>query len=128
MSQAQLTIKTISSFAAGAFRDQYVVIDSEGNPVGKKAHNDVESAQAELGDLKYFAEALAFARATAPAGATDKSLVGKANVVASYLIYKEAVEAGTFVQTNLGTAEEQELDQDIDAALAEAGNAEDTSF
>lgn len=126
MSTSLLTIKTISSFAAGAFRDQFVVIDSEGNPVGKKAHMDIEAAQEELGGLKYFAEALAFARATAPAGATDKSLVGKANVVASYLIYKEAVEAGTFVQTNLGSEEDKALDSDIEEALQEAGD--DTSF
>lgn len=123
----KLFIKTLESFAAGAFRETFVVIDGEGNPVGKKAHLTKAEAEDELGGLKYFAEAIDFARATAPAGATDKSLVGKANVVAAYLIYKEQVEAGTFVPASQASAEDAELDAEIEGAITEA-NETSTDF
>lgn len=85
-----LIVKTIAVVIAGKFVDQFVVIDeTSGELVGKKAHKTHDEAQAELGGLKYFAEGLSFARATAPEGSTDKGLIAKANVVAAYLLFKE---------------------------------------
>lgn len=85
-----LIVKTIAVVIAGKFVDQFVVIDeTSGELVGKKAHKTEAEAQAELGGLKYFAEGLSFARATAPEGSTDKGLIAKANVVAAYLLFKE---------------------------------------
>uniref|UniRef100_A0AAU6W0T4 Uncharacterized protein n=1 Tax=Pseudomonas phage Ulina01 TaxID=3138549 RepID=A0AAU6W0T4_9CAUD len=93
MSQAQavtLIVKTLATVVAGKFVDQFVVIDqASGELVGKKAHKTEAEANAELGGLKYFAEGLSFARATAAEGSTDKGLIAKANVVAAYLMFKE---------------------------------------
>lgn len=90
MSQVNLIVKALATVVAGKFVDQFVVIDEQsGELVGKKAHKTEAEAQAELGTLKFFAEGLSFARATAAEGSTDKGLIAKANVVAAYLLYKE---------------------------------------
>ncbi|WWT42337.1 hypothetical protein [Vibrio phage Va-ZX-1] len=90
---SKLVIKSLQTVVAGKFVDQFVVVDEAGNLVGSKAHKTEAEAQAELGGLKYYAEGLEFARATAPDTATEKSMVAKANVVAAYLMYKEQAEA-----------------------------------
>ncbi|WLJ89337.1 hypothetical protein [Vibrio phage vB_ValA_R15Z] len=90
---SKLVIKSLQTVVAGKFVDQFVVVDEAGNLVGSKAHKTEAEAQAELGGLKYYAEGLTFARATAAEGATEKSMVAKANVVAAYLMYKEQAEA-----------------------------------
>lgn len=107
-----LVIKTLSTVVAGKFVDQFVVVDGEGNLIGKKAHRTQEEAQTEMGSLKYYAEGLAFARATAPEGTADKALVGKANVVAAYLMWKEApaVEA---------PVAEEAVEETVEAPVAE---------
>lgn len=86
---SQLVIKEIQTVVAGAFVSQFVVVDQSGNLLGKKAHKTEAEAQAELGTLKYYAQGLAFAKATAPEGTADKALVGKANIVAAYLLWVE---------------------------------------
>lgn len=101
-----LIVKAFPQVVAGKFVDTFVVIDeTSGELVGKKAHKTEAEATVELGSLKFFAEGLSFARSTAPAGATDKGLIGKANVVAAYLLYKEQVEAGTFTNEEVAEAE-----------------------
>lgn len=94
-----LSILTLQTVVAGKFVSSYAVVDGEGNLVGSKAHKTEAEAQVELGSLKYYAKGLEFARATAKEGATDKSLVGKANTVAAFLMYEEQ-------QANPATAEE----------------------
>lgn len=89
MSKITLSIKTLPQVVAGKFVDTFAVVDQDGNLVGSKAHRDPESAEAELGSLKYFSKGLEFARATAPEGTAEKALVGKANTVAAYLIWLE---------------------------------------
>lgn len=89
-----LQIKTLPQVVAGKFVDTFAVVDAEGNLIGSKAHRSIEEAEAELGGLKYYAQGLEFAKATAPEGAHEKSLVGKANVVASYLLWVEKSESG----------------------------------
>ena len=84
-----LSIAALQSVVAGKFVTNYAVVDGEGNLVGAKAHKTEAEAQVELGSLKYYATGLEFARATAKEGTTDKALVGKANIVAAFLIYKE---------------------------------------
>lgn len=84
-----LSITTLTTVVAGKFKSSFAVVDQEGNLVGVKAHATEAEAQAELGSLKFYTEGLAFARATAKEGTADKSLVGKANLVAAYLMYKE---------------------------------------
>ena len=112
---SNLVIKTLSTVVAGKFVDQFVVIDGEGNLIGKKAHRTQEEAQAELGSLKYYAEGLAFARATAPEGTADKALVGKANVVAAYLMWKEA----PAVEAVEAPVAEQAVEETVEAPVAE---------
>lgn len=86
----QLIVKAFPTVIAGKFVDTFVVIDSgSGELVGKKSHKTEAEALVELGGLKYFAEGLSFARATAAEGSTDKGLIAKANVVAAYLLFKE---------------------------------------
>ena len=87
-----LSITTLTTVVAGKFKTSYAVVDQDGNLVGTKAHATEVEAQAELGSLKFYTEGLAFARATAKEGTADKSLVGKANLVAAYLMYKEQQE------------------------------------
>lgn len=84
-----LSIAALQSVVAGKFVTNFAVVDEQGNLVGAKAHKTEAEAKVELGSLKYYAEGLAFARSTAKEGTTDKALVGKANIVAAYLIYKE---------------------------------------
>lgn len=117
MSQAQvsLIVKAFPTVIAGKFVDTFVVIDeTSGELVGKKSHKTEAEALTELGGLKYFAEGLSFARATAGEGATDKGLIAKANVVAAYLLFKEV---------GVQPAEEQ-----AESAEAEAPVAEEESF
>ena len=87
-----LSILALTTVVAGKFKTSYAVVDQENNLVGTKAHATEAEAQAELGSLKFYTEGLAFARATAKEGTADKSLVGKANLVAAYLMYKEQLE------------------------------------
>ena len=87
-----LSILALTTVVAGKFKTSFAVVDQEGNLVGTKAHATEAEAQAELGSLKFYTEGLAFARATAKEGTADKSLVGKANLVAAYLMYKEQLE------------------------------------
>lgn len=79
----------MTTVVAGKFVESFAVVDGEGNLIGTKAHKTRAEAEVELGSLKYYAEGLAFARATAKEGVTDKALVGKANIVAAYLMFKE---------------------------------------
>ncbi|AWD90650.1 hypothetical protein [Pseudomonas phage Nerthus] len=112
-----LIVKALATVVAGKFVDQFVVIDeTSGELVGKKAHKTEAEATAELGSLKFFAEGLSFARATAGEGATDKGLIAKANVVAAYLLYKEV---------GVQPAAEQEAGE---AGEAEAPAAEEETF
>lgn len=87
-----LSILTMTTVVAGKFKESFAVVDGDNNLVGSKAHATEAEATIELGSLKFYAEGLSFARATAKDGANDKSLVGKANVVASYLMYLEQKE------------------------------------
>lgn len=84
-----LSIAALQSVVAGKFVTNFAVVDGDGNLVGSKAHKTEAEAQVELGSLKYYATGLEFARATAKEGTTDKALVGKANIVAAFLIYQE---------------------------------------
>lgn len=84
-----LTIKTLQNVVAGKFVEQFAVVDEAGNLIGTKAHKTRAEAEAELGGLKYFAKGLEFARATAAEGTSDKALVGKANIVAAFLMWEE---------------------------------------
>ena len=95
MSNTTLSILAMQSVVAGKFVTAYAVVDTSGNLIGAKAHKTEAEAEVELGSLKYYATGLDFARATAKEGTTDKALVGKANIVAQYLMYQEtpAVEA-----------------------------------
>lgn len=110
-----LTIKQMETVVSGKFVSQFAVVDESGNLVGSKAHKTREEAEAEMGGLKYYAEGLAFARATAPEGATEKGLVGKANIVAAYLMYQEQQAAGETVQEAVeetAEAEQTELSEE----------------
>lgn len=89
MSNTLLSIRVLPTVVAGKFKDTFAVVDESGNLVGSKSHSTREAAEVELGSLKYYAEGLAYARATAPEGASEKGLVGKANIIAAYLMYKE---------------------------------------
>lgn len=86
---SKLIIQTLPQVVASKLVDQFVVMDETGNLIGKKAHKSREDAEQELGGLKFYAKGLEFARATAPEGAQEKSLVGKANVVAAFLLWQE---------------------------------------
>lgn len=86
---SKLIIQTLPQVVAGKLVDQFVVMDESGNLIGKKAHKSRSDAEQELGGLKFYAKGLEFARATAPEGAQEKSLVGKANVVAAFLLWQE---------------------------------------
>lgn len=92
-----LSVIALPQVVAGKFVDRFAVVDQAGELVGAKAHNTKEEAEAELGTLKFYATGLEFARATAPEGASAKSLVGKANIVASFLLYQEQLESGEAV-------------------------------
>lgn len=102
---SKLIVKELTTVVAGKFVSQFCIVDEAGNLVGSKAHKTADEAELELGTLKYYAEGLAFARATAPEGATEKGLVGKANIVAAYLMYKEASEAPVTEVTEEAPAE-----------------------
>lgn len=67
----------------------FYVADEAGNLVGRKSHSTQDEAQAELATLAGYAEGLEFARAQFPE-LGDKAHVGKANVVAEFLAWKEA--------------------------------------
>lgn len=110
---SKLTIKTLATVVAGKFVDQFVVVDTEGNLIGKKAHRTEAEAQVELGGLKYYATGLEFARATAAEGATDKSLVGKANVVASFLLWQETKDAPVAETIAEEVAEEPAVEAEV---------------
>lgn len=84
-----LSILPLTTVVAGKFKTSYAVVDQAGELIGSKAHATQAEAELELGSLKYFAEGMTFARATAKEGTPDKTLVGKANVVASFLMYQE---------------------------------------
>ncbi|ARB11241.1 hypothetical protein [Marinomonas phage CPP1m] len=116
MSDVTLSIRTLENFVGGKFVESFLVVDSEGSAIGKKAHTTREGAEVELGSLKYYAEGLAFARATAPEGATEKGLVGKANIVASYLMYVETQENGG--------AEADQVESEVEAAVEAATSEE----
>ncbi len=88
-----LSIIALTTVVAGKFKESFAVVDQSGELIGTKAHATREEAEVELGTLKYFAAGMDFARATAKEGTADKALVGKANTVAAYLIYKEQLEA-----------------------------------
>ncbi|QZI86122.1 hypothetical protein PODOV006v2_p0028 [Vibrio phage 15E36.1] len=84
-----LSILPLTTVVAGKFKTSYAVVDQAGELIGSKAHATQAEAELELGSLKYFAEGMTFARATAKEGTPDKTLVGKANVVAAFLMYQE---------------------------------------
>lgn len=84
-----LSIISLTTVVAGKFVESFAVVDADNNLVGSKSHKTKEEATVELGSLKFYAEGLTFARATAKEGTTDKALVGKANIIAAYLMYKE---------------------------------------
>ena len=84
-----LSILTLTTVVAGKFKESFCVADQDGALIGTKAHATSAEAELELGSLKYFTAGMDFARATAKEGTADKSLVGKANVVAAYLMYQE---------------------------------------
>lgn len=88
-----LSILPLPNVVAGKFVTYYAVVDQSGELVGAKSHKTEAEAEVELGSLKFYAKGLEFARAVAPEGASDKSLVGKANIVASFLLYQEKQEA-----------------------------------
>jgi len=107
-----LKIITTQTVVAGKFKDQFIVVDADGNLIGKKAHGTKADAEAELGTLKYFAEGLSFAKATSPADATAQGLNTKANVVAAYLLYKDQQAAGEMsevVPASEGTADPEQF-------------------
>lgn len=87
-----LSILTLTTVVAGKFKESFAVVDQAGELIGSKAHPTKEEAEVELGTLKYFATGMEFARATAKEGTQDKALVGKANVVAAFLMYQERPE------------------------------------
>ncbi|QGH45106.1 hypothetical protein [Ralstonia phage Reminis] len=88
-----LTIKSEVStiIRAGSLvkEEFFYVADEAGNLVGRKSHSTEAEAQAELTGLAGYAEGLEFARAQFPE-LGDKAHVGKANVVAEFLAWKEA--------------------------------------
>lgn len=104
MSNALLKIAVGQTVVGGKFVSQYFVTDLEGNLVGAKAYKSEAEAEVELGTLKYFAEGLAFAKATSPADAKAQGLNTKANTVAAYLLYKDQQAAG--VETEVPASEE----------------------
>ena len=114
-----LQILTLPQFVGGKFVNTYLVVDENNNPVGSKAHKEITDAETEMGNLKYYATGLEFARATASEGATEKGRCAKANVVAAYLMYVE--------QQENGGAEAAELEAAVEAAV-EAPEGEDESF
>lgn len=119
MTTISLSIRALETVVAGKFVSQYVVVDQEGNLVGSRAHKTEAEAKIEMGTLKYYAAGLEFARATAPEGATDKALVGKANIVAAYLMYKEALENPVAVETETSVEAETESQVQADAVSAD---------
>ncbi|CAM0030156.1 hypothetical protein VPHD530_0035 [Vibrio phage D530] len=114
-----LSILTMQTVVAGKFKSSYAVVDGEGNLVGSKAHATEAEAQLELGSLKYYTTGLEFARATAKEGATDKSLVGKANVIAAFLMYQEQKDA---------PVAEAPAEEAVEAPVAEEAVAEVEEF
>lgn len=88
-----LTVKSqdTTNIKAGALVTEtfFFVADEEGKLVGRKAHSSEAEAQAELATLAGYAEGLEFARAQFPE-LGDKAHVGKANVIAEFLAWKEA--------------------------------------
>lgn len=116
----KLVIKTLETVVAGKFVSQFVVVDESGNLIGSKAHKTDLEAQAELGGLKYYAVGLEFARATAKEGATDKSLVGKANIVAAYLMYQEQLESGE--------APAETVEESVEESTEEVAATEEEEF
>lgn len=103
--QITLSIRALQTVVAGKFVDSFAVVDQSGELVGSKAHRTHEDAEAELGTLKFYATGLSFARAVAPEGASDKSLVGKANIVAAFLLYQEKAEQPEVVETEAAAEE-----------------------
>lgn len=99
-----LSVITLQTVVAGKFKSSFAVVDQSGELIGSKAHATEAEAQLELGSLKYFAKGMEFARATAKEGTVDKALVGKANVVAAYLMYQEQLDAPAVEEDS--TAEE----------------------
>lgn len=65
------------------------VADKDGALVGKKAHNTVEEAQAELDGMGFYLTGLEFARAQFPKDG-EKAHVAKANIVARFLSWEAA--------------------------------------
>ncbi|AUG87680.1 hypothetical protein [Vibrio phage VEN] len=116
---SNLVIKTLPQVVAGKLIDQFVVMDEAGNLIGKKAHRKIEDAQQELGSLKFYAEGLAFARATAPEGAQEKSLVGKANVIAAYLLWKETPETEEVAEEVAEEVTEEAPAQEVEESFDE---------
>lgn len=105
-----LSILSLTTVVAGKFVESFAVVDADNNLVGAKSHKTKEDATVELGSLKFYAEGLTFARATAKEGTTDKALVGKANIIAAYLMYKEQ-EGNTFEPVaEVAVAEEAEAE------------------
>jgi len=62
----------------------FIVVDEDGNLIGRKQHAVEADAVTEMGELKYYAQGLAFSKATNPELA-EKAHVGKAKVVAAFL-------------------------------------------
>lgn len=91
-----LSILSLSTIVAGKFVSQFAVVDQDGALVGAKAHKTEAEAQAELASLKFYTVGLEYARATAKEGMSNQAIVGKANAVASFLMYQEQVANGTF--------------------------------
>lgn len=101
-----LTIKSevTTRITAGSLvkEEFFYVADEAGNLVGRKSHSSEAEAQAELAGLAGYAEGLEFARAQFPE-LGDKAHVGKANVIAEFLSWKDA---GKPVKEPKATAEQ----------------------
>ena len=108
---SKLIIASSQTVVAGKFVSQFFVTDEAGNLVGSKAHRTEDAAREELGSLKYYARGLEFARATAAEGASEKSLVGKANVAAAYLIWAEQEEAAAAAPAEEVVAQEAAVEE-----------------
>lgn len=120
-----LQIRTIEDVVAGKFKTKYCVVDASGQLVGKKSHQTEQEAQAEMDGLKHYARGLDFARAVAPEGATDKGLVGKANIVAQYLLWEEEQSAKADAGARLDAAAEAETEETFDEPAPEVSEEEE---
>ena len=90
--------------------ESFIIVDEADQLVaGTKAYDTREEAQAKIDSMGNFAAGLEFARACFPEQA-DKAQIGKANIVAEYLVW---IAAGKPVKE--AKAEEAEAVEDVAA-------------